>query len=143
MRVKLRIKSRLEAGVEVETVALVNSGFEADAPEIVIPMRLAERLNLRSRLLEARVEPYNTVACPIRMYVLPSSIEVEVVEEDNRSPTVVCDAVILVPSKPRLSRRGRTFTQLWSVRLLNFLLLYYVLGGGWGWLRLWVKCLEG
>jgi hypothetical protein len=94
VRVKLRIKSRLEAGVEVETVALVNSGFEADAPEIVIPMRLAERLNLRSRLLEARVEPYNTVAGPIRMYVLPSSIEVEVVEEDNRSPTVVCDAVI-------------------------------------------------
>jgi hypothetical protein len=58
-------------------------------------MRLAERLNLRSRLLEARVEPYNTVACPIRMYVLPSSIEVEVVEEDNRSPTVAYDAVIL------------------------------------------------
>jgi hypothetical protein len=57
-------------------------------------MRLAERLNLRSRLLEARVEPYNTVAGPIRMYVLPSSIEVEVVEEDNRSPTVVCDAMI-------------------------------------------------
>ncbi len=73
MRVKLRIKSRLEAGVEVETIALVNSGFEADAPEIVIPMGLAERLNLRSRLLEARVEPYNTVAGPIRMYVLPSS----------------------------------------------------------------------
>jgi hypothetical protein len=45
-------------------------------------MRLAERLNLRSRLLEARVEPYNTVAGPIRMYVLPSSIEVEVVEEE-------------------------------------------------------------
>jgi hypothetical protein len=42
-------------------------------------MRLAERLNLRSRLLEARVEPYNTVAGPIRIYVLPSSIEVEVV----------------------------------------------------------------
>jgi hypothetical protein len=30
VRVKLRIKSRLEAGVEVETVALVNSSFEAD-----------------------------------------------------------------------------------------------------------------
>jgi hypothetical protein len=45
-------------------------------------MRLAERLNLRSRLLEARVEPYNTVTGPIRMYVLPSSIEVEVVEEE-------------------------------------------------------------
>jgi hypothetical protein len=30
VRVKLRIKSRLEAGVEVETVALVNNGFEAD-----------------------------------------------------------------------------------------------------------------
>ena len=52
-------------------------------------------------------------------------------------------SLILVLSKPRLSRRGRTFTQLWSVRLLNFLLLYYVLGGGWGCLRLWVNVLEG
>jgi hypothetical protein len=30
VRVKLRIKSRLEAGVEVETIVLVNSGFEAN-----------------------------------------------------------------------------------------------------------------
>ncbi len=94
VRVKLGIKSRFEPGVKVETVALVNSGFEADSPEIVIPMKLSERLNLRSRLLDARVEPYNTVAGSIRMYVLPSSIDVEIVEEDNRSPTITCDAVI-------------------------------------------------
>jgi hypothetical protein len=47
-----------------------------------------------SRLLEAMVEAYNTVAGPVGMYVLPSSMEVKVVEGDNRSFTVICGSVI-------------------------------------------------
>ena len=33
-------------------------------------------------------------------------------------------SLILVLSKPRLSRRGRTFTQLWGVRLLNLFVVH-------------------
>ncbi len=42
-RVKVRLKSEDRV---VETVALLNSGFETDAPDIVIPVELAKRLNL-------------------------------------------------------------------------------------------------
>jgi hypothetical protein len=95
VRVKLRVRSRLEPVREVETVALVNSGFEADTPQLLVPMRLAERLGLTARLLEARTEAYATVGGPIRVYVLPSSLEVWIAEEDAESPKVVSDAVIV------------------------------------------------
>jgi len=39
VRVRLRIKS---AGKTVETTALVNTGFETEQPEILLPANLAE-----------------------------------------------------------------------------------------------------
>lgn len=42
-RVRVRIRHRDRV---VETSALVNSGFETDAPDIVIPLELAKRLGL-------------------------------------------------------------------------------------------------
>ena len=45
VRVKLRIKG--ESG-EIVTSALVNSGFEAAEPQLIIPLSLAEILNLTS-----------------------------------------------------------------------------------------------
>jgi len=44
VRVKLRVCSRSGC---VKTVALVNSGFESDEPEIVLPLPLATVLNLQ------------------------------------------------------------------------------------------------
>jgi hypothetical protein len=64
IRIKIKMKSKLE---EVSVVALVNSGFEANTPQILVPIKLAQGLNLYSRLLEARVESYGTVAGPVRM----------------------------------------------------------------------------
>ena len=40
VRVKLRIKS-LRSNKEVISLALVNSGFEAETPQLLIPRRLA------------------------------------------------------------------------------------------------------
>ncbi len=94
VRIRLRVKSRLEQGREVVTVALVNSGFEADTPQLLIPMKLARELGLAERLLDARVEAYGTVGGPIRVYVLPSSIEVSIAEGDAEPHKVVADAVI-------------------------------------------------
>ncbi|RLG86091.1 MAG: hypothetical protein DRO39_04035 [Thermoprotei archaeon] len=76
IRIRLRVKSRHKPSRELTTVALVNSGFEADTPQILLPAKLARELNLYSRLGKARIESYGTVAGPIRMYVLPSSVEV-------------------------------------------------------------------
>ncbi len=94
VRVRIRVRSRMEPGREVITVALVNSGFEADTPQLLVPMKLARELDIYSRILEARIEAYGTVAGPLRMYVLPSSLEVSIVEEDVETKPVICDAVI-------------------------------------------------
>jgi len=56
--VRLRVRSRLDPPIEVSTVALVSSGFEADTPQILVPIKLARELDLYSHLLEARIESY-------------------------------------------------------------------------------------
>jgi len=95
IRIRVGIRTRYEPIREVSVVALVNSGFEADTPQILIPVKLAKELDLYNRILEARIESYGTVAGPIRMYVLPASVEVWVDEEDLKSPPkVVCDVLI-------------------------------------------------
>lgn len=94
VRVKLRIRSRYEPSREVVTSALVSSAFEVDTPQILIPVRLARELDLYSKLIEARIESYATVAGPIRVYILPSSLDVWLVEPDKETDRVVCDAVI-------------------------------------------------
>ncbi len=45
VRVKLKIKA-LKTGREALTSALVNSGFEAETPQLLIPRRLALELGL-------------------------------------------------------------------------------------------------
>ncbi len=43
VRVRLKLKSRI-SGEVVETVALVNTGFETESPQLLIPLALARRL---------------------------------------------------------------------------------------------------
>ena len=55
VRVKLRIRAR-GSGRDVETIALVNSGFETATPQLLIPRRLAEALPTPLRGSEASVK---------------------------------------------------------------------------------------
>ena len=55
VRVRLRIR---KGGREVTTSALVNTGFEADEPQLVVPLRLAEELQLLSG--GASIEDFST-----------------------------------------------------------------------------------
>lgn len=91
VRVKLRIRNR-ETGKVVETVALVNSGFEATTRKLVIPQRLAEVLELwpPKRMILMR---FGTAGGETGMIVVPESIEVQLVLDDG-SEWVVADAVI-------------------------------------------------
>ncbi|MEM2373294.1 MAG: hypothetical protein QXI11_02510 [Thermoproteota archaeon] len=42
-----RVRTKLTRGSEsIESIALINSGFESDAPDIVIPLDLAKRFGL-------------------------------------------------------------------------------------------------
>jgi len=94
VRVKLRIRAR-SSGRDVETVALVNSGFETTTPQLLIPRRLAEALGIWPEMApEARIVTYGTAGGLVRNYFLPGALEVSLVEEDIRTETVVADAVI-------------------------------------------------
>ena len=55
VRVRLRIR---KSEREVTTSALVNTGFEADEPQLVMPLPLAEELQLLSG--RASIEDFST-----------------------------------------------------------------------------------
>ncbi|RLI41555.1 hypothetical protein DRO59_06635 [Candidatus Bathyarchaeota archaeon] len=58
VRVRIRIKSSKE---EIETPALVNTGFETEQPEILLPVKLAEKLGLYPPDHGSMLEEYSVV----------------------------------------------------------------------------------
>lgn len=77
VRVKLKIKNRLKAG-EVEASSLVNPGFEADRPQLLIPVKVAKLLGLwPNPEADVKSEIYET-AGGLRVYVIEDSLDVNV-----------------------------------------------------------------
>ena len=66
VRVRLLIRS-LDTNVEVLTAALVNTGYEVEEPEILLPRRLAEFMGISLKPPRARVMVYKT---PFGLYHL-------------------------------------------------------------------------
>ncbi|OYT47617.1 MAG: hypothetical protein B6U85_04830 [Desulfurococcales archaeon ex4484_42] len=93
VRVKLRIKSKA-SGKEVVTSALVNSGFEAETPQLLIPRALASTLGLWPPPPEAYLVEVGTAGGPVRNYLVPKAAEVTVETKDRRVGPVVCDVMI-------------------------------------------------
>lgn len=93
VRVRLRIKSRYSTN-EVVSSALVNSGFEAETPQLLIPRPLAAKLSLWPPPPEARLIEVGTAGGPVRNYLVPRAAEVSVETEDRVVGPVVCDVMI-------------------------------------------------
>lgn len=94
VRVRLRIRDKL-SGVAVETVALVNSGFETLKPQLLIPMKLAEKLGLWPNLPKGSyVKDYGTAGGVVKTYVVPDGLEVCIIMDGQLSPVADSDAVI-------------------------------------------------
>ena len=93
IRIRLRIRSLLDSG-EVTTSALVNSGFEAETPQLLIPRSLAAKLGLWPPPPEARLIEVGTAGGPVRNYLIPSALEVHVMTGDRVVGPVKCDAMI-------------------------------------------------
>jgi hypothetical protein len=72
---------------------LVNSGFEAIKPQLVIPLRLAEELGLWPTS-DAKEEDYGTAGGRKRFFVVPDALKVCVITEELKSYEVTSDAVI-------------------------------------------------
>ena len=89
MGVRVRVKIRYGENYVV-TSALVNSGYEADEPEIHIPLALAKKLTLPLENIES--ERYSVVGTVVSAYIL-GYVEVCVETEDRVSNWVKAKAV--------------------------------------------------
>ncbi len=92
VRVKLKIKSK--SGKEVFSSALVNSGFETEKPQLLIPIQLAKSINIWPPPPSAILTELGTAGGPIRNYLIPDELEVSVITNDREVGPVVCDAII-------------------------------------------------
>ncbi len=72
------------------TSALVNSGYEAEEPELHVPLALAKKLSFSLEAL--RGERYRVVGADTLAYVL-GQVEVKLVLEDRETPWLTARAV--------------------------------------------------
>ena len=93
MAVRLRIRIR-RGSRKVETVALLNSGYEAPSPQLLVPISTAEQLDLWPPKPTARIEDYDTAGGPLRVWVYRNAATVKVICEDAESKEVLVDIVV-------------------------------------------------
>ncbi len=93
LRIRLSVRSR-SSSREIETIALVNSGFETLKPQLLLPVSVAEALGLWPSLpRNYLVKEYMTPGGPVKQYVVPNELLVRVVVE-YETPYIESDAVI-------------------------------------------------
>jgi hypothetical protein len=91
----VRVRLRVERGDRVlEVVGLVNSGYEADTPQLMIPVSLARILGLWPPPMDAREVVFETAGGPVRVWVVESAAIVKAVASDIESRGVNVDLVL-------------------------------------------------
>lgn len=104
----VRVKVSLVAlagivGTRLDTVAVVNSGFEVDRPEILLPPRAAERLGLWPELPpHSSVVTYGSPGADFQCVRMPEASSVTVITADRASSTVTADVVVAETEKELL-----------------------------------------
>ena len=91
VRIKLRVSRGLRS---LDLVALVNSGYEADSPQLLIPISVARELGLWPPPSDAKEYVFETAGGPLRVWVVTGSARVKVIAEDASSREVDVDIVI-------------------------------------------------
>jgi hypothetical protein len=92
VRVKLRIEIKDKL---VETVALANSGFETEEPQLLVPYAFLLRNSISlDELGRPKVLEFDTAGGPISMHVYPKACRVVAIEPDRMSKEVVSDLVV-------------------------------------------------
>ncbi|RLE57789.1 MAG: hypothetical protein DRJ40_00815 [Thermoprotei archaeon] len=88
IRVKLRVRSR-STGKVLEVNALVNSGYETERPELLVPTKVAELLGVWPSPPRPYIaKDYFTTGGPIRNYVLLDEVEVSIVVDQSTGSTM-------------------------------------------------------
>jgi len=102
VRVKLKIRTRKgEVGRESISSGLVNSGFESDVPEIILPLALASNLGLYPKLpAGTSIEKYEVAGGGrLDSYSVKDGVEVQVLTDDKVSNPVVTTCIIMAGEK--------------------------------------------
>jgi len=105
VRVKVRLRPlKGTVGETVEGVAVLNAGYESEGEEIVIPVKVAERLGLWPKLPEGTEVEACEVAggIKVRTYFIRDCLEVQVIAEDKSSKPIRTAAVIMEGQKEML-----------------------------------------
>ena len=89
MRLRITKNSKI-----VETSALANSGYEAETPQLLVPIKLAQLLELWPPGRGVEESEYETAGGPLRVWTAPRACKVKVVAEDAESPDVEADIII-------------------------------------------------
>jgi len=93
-RINIEIRGRQKAQT-IETPALLNSGYESETPELLLPAALAQRLGLFPDLPEdAESISYETAGGIARMYRIGGALEIRVLVEDRSTSMIICSAVV-------------------------------------------------
>ena len=92
MAVRLRLRIRRDSRV-IDVVALLNSGYEAPTPQLLIPIAIARELSLwpPENAIELELE---TAGGPLRVWYFPRAAFVKIIAEDIESKEVLTDIVI-------------------------------------------------
>jgi len=92
MVVRVRIKLNVDNNI-IETIALANSGYEAETIQILIPIPLAEELGLWPP--DKKYETiFDTAGGPLRVWIYPKKGLVKVLTKDYESKEVLVDIVV-------------------------------------------------
>ncbi len=93
VRVKIRIEVRNLKKI-VESSALVNTGFETERPQLLIPRKLAELLGLWPPPREAEVTVLGTAGGPSRMYLIKDGLNVSILVDGIAKNETISDILI-------------------------------------------------
>jgi hypothetical protein len=90
----VRVRVRISAGDRsLETIALVNTGYEAETPQILVPIPAAEALGAWPPQ-GAFESTYETAGGPLRTWVYPRACRVKIVAEGAATVEVEADLVV-------------------------------------------------
>jgi hypothetical protein len=91
--VRLRLRIRVRERV-TEEVALLNSGFEAPTPQLLIPISTAKALGLWPPTSESKELIVDTAGGPLRVWFYPRAAFVKVITSDAESREVLTDLLV-------------------------------------------------
>ena len=93
VRVRVVIKSRL-SNVTLTTLALINTGFVSETPDLAIPLTIAEKLKLWPRPINALSASLETGGGVVESYIIPQAVSIQVVTNDRVSKEVLANVIV-------------------------------------------------